>query len=83
MTLLYPTHLTYRRIDAAHDYRPSALRAANDTCARCGNALCDCPDAFWNPRQPRATVARSGEITLPTGPGGFVSLFHAAEVVDV
>ncbi len=30
MTLLHPTHVTYRRIDAAHDYRPGALNAAND-----------------------------------------------------
>lgn len=79
----HPTHLTLKRIDAAHDLRPGVLTPANDTCARCGNALCDCLDAFWKPRQPRATVARSGEITLPAGPGGFDLPFHAAEVVDV
>lgn len=32
-----------------------------------------------NPRvtEPRASVARSGEITLPAGPGGFDLPFHA------
>jgi hypothetical protein len=47
MTLLHPTHLTHARIDAADDLRPNALTAANDACAHCGNALCDCLDAEW------------------------------------
>lgn len=78
--LLYPTHLTYRRIDAAHDLRPGVLTPANDTCARCGNALCDCFDAHWTPRvieSARNTSARPQVTLLPKqGPGAFSILLH-------